>query len=60
MDETETITLPVKYFVDAEIDEVTGPQRFGPLPKEKAENLLAVLAGRQNVTKATLVREVQS
>lgn len=61
MCETETVTLSVTYYVDAEIDGVTGPQRFGPVcARDKAEQLLVTLAARENVTKATLIREVPS
>lgn len=56
--ETETVTVPVNYFVDAEIEGVSGAQRFGPVHScEAGQNLLLTIAARANVIKATLVKE---
>lgn len=44
------------YFVDVEIEGVSGTNRFGPVSTaEKADDLLVVLASRPNVKKATRV-----
>lgn len=59
MEETETITVSVRYHVDAEIDGVSGSQRSGPFgSKAAAESAANVLLSRANVRKATIVREV--
>ncbi len=56
--EVETVTVAVNYYVDAEIDGITGAQRFGPVHScGAAENLLLALSARSNVNKATLVKE---
>ncbi len=55
--ETETVTVKVKYFVDAEMSSVN---RFGPMSSlAQAEALLLVLSARGDVKKATLIREVE-
>lgn len=56
--EAETVTVLVDYYVDAEIEGVSGAQRFGPVHScGAAEALLTTLASRSNVNKATLVKE---
>lgn len=56
--ETETVIKKLVFYVDIERINQSGVTRFGPVSnREKGENLLAVLAGRNDVTKATLVSE---
>lgn len=59
--ESETVTLNVQYFVDAEIDGVSGAQAFGPVYcKSDGVVLLNTIAARSNVKKATLRKETVS
>jgi hypothetical protein len=59
--ETETITVTATYFVDVEYSNQSGESRFGPLSsRAKAEDVLQTLAGRADVKKATLIREIES
>lgn len=58
MPDCETETVVVKYWLDAEINGVTGLQRSGPFnTRATAEAALNVLLSRSNVNKATIVKE---
>jgi hypothetical protein len=61
MMETETVTVTATYFDDVEYSNQSGESRFGPLAsRAKAEDVLQTLAGRADVKKATLIREIES
>ena len=54
----EVETVPVQYFVDAEFDDVSGVQRFGPVSnRTAADTLLTTLASRTDCKKATRIQE---
>jgi cytochrome c oxidase assembly protein Cox11 len=56
--ETETVTVPVVYFIDADVEGLSGSQAFGPVYSlSEAYALLRTLSGRSNVNKATLRKE---
>jgi hypothetical protein len=50
--------VPVRYYVDVQISNQSGTQRFGVMSTlAQAEQLLLTLAGRGDVVNATLVKE---
>lgn len=56
--ETETVVKTIVYYVEVERTNQSGSSRFGPVStKDKGEHLLAVLASRSDITKATLLKE---
>lgn len=55
----ETVEMPVRYWVKASTDGREEGNRFGPVSKlDTAEQLLLVVAARQEIVKATIEREV--
>lgn len=60
MEETETVTVTVKYYLDAEFSDAAGAQRSGPFgTRGAAETAATALLSRDNTRKVTLIREVQ-
>lgn len=60
MEETETITVTVKYYLEAEYSDSSGTQRSGPFgTRAAAETAATALLSRSNTRKVSLVREVQ-
>lgn len=56
--ESETVTVAVHYFIDCDVEGVSGAQSFGPVYNlGEAYRLLNTLSARANVKKATLRKE---
>lgn len=59
MPECEQAVSPVQFFVDVEFDDQPVGSTFGPVSTTAAaDSLLVTLAGRSDVKKATLRKEV--
>lgn len=55
----ETETVVVEYFIDVEFDDQATPGVFGPIStRDTADAVMVALAGRQDVKKATLRKEI--